>query len=135
MRVLSLLAFSVLLSACSTTPISAESADPVPSSRLYQHQQPGSGRAELVVTRDSGFTGSACNTRFYVDGVLAGEIGPGEVARFWLAPGSKIIGAGSGGICPSNIKEREVVMAIGKVSRYRISIDSSMSMDLSPTAF
>lgn len=134
-RVMCVLAAAALMVGCSTTPISAEIAKPVPVERLFLYQQSAAGAAELVVTRDRGFTGSACKTKFFVDGRLAGEIGAGEVARFWLPPGATILGAGSGGVCPSTIKEREVSLAAGKVTRYRISIDSAMSMDLSPTAF
>lgn len=124
-----------VLSGCATSPISAEQASPVPSSRLYANQERTPGTAVLVVTRDKGFTGSACNTKLFIDGVLAGEIGAGESARFWVEPGAVILGAVGAGVCGGGLKEREVRLVAGKMSRYRISIDAAMSMDLSPTAF
>jgi hypothetical protein len=102
---------------------------------LYANQERAPGTAVLVVTRDKGFTGSACNTKLFIDGVLAGEIGAGESARFWVAPGTVILGAVGAGVCGGGLKERETRLVADKMSRYRISIDAAMSMDLSPTAF
>ncbi|KRW73870.1 hypothetical protein AO729_00850 [Pseudomonas sp. TTU2014-066ASC] len=49
------------LSGCATTPIPAEEADPVPIARLLAYQEALVDGATLIVTRDRGFTGSACN--------------------------------------------------------------------------
>ena len=58
-----------LLSGCATSPVPSSQADPVPASRLMAFQKvPASPYGTLVVTRDSGFTGSACNTILYIDG-------------------------------------------------------------------
>lgn len=128
-------AFAVLaLVGCATTPLPAEQADPVPAKRLHAFQQQSPDSAVLVVTRDKGFTGSACNTLLMIDGQLAAEIGSGETARFYLPAGDVILGVNSTSMCGGGLKEREVKLAAGKPKRYRISIDTSMSMDLSPTA-
>ena len=121
-----------LLAGCATSPVPAEKADPVPSSRLYAYQAPVSGQATLIITRDKGFTGSGCNTKISIDGQRAASIASGESAKFYLAAGEHMISASS---CGSGLKEREVSIAPGATKRYRISIDSSMSMDLSPTSF
>lgn len=120
-----------LLAGCSTSPVPSDQADPVPSSRLFGYQKQGSNDAILVVTRDNGFTGSACNTTLSIDGKKSAEIGSGETARFYVPAGDHIVGAAS---CGSGLKERETSIKPGNTKKFRISIDSAMSMDLSPTA-
>ena len=120
----------LLLTACATTPVPSGKADPVPSSRLFAFQKPASSDAVLVVTRDSGFVGGGCNTSVSIDGRKAAEIGAGETAKFYVAAGEHIVGASS---CGSGLKERETSIKAGSTKKFRISIDSSMSMDLSPT--
>ena len=137
MRLSGLLALSsILLTGCSTTPIPSDQADPVPTSRLTAFQAKPAGQyGTLIVTRDSGFTGSACYTILYIDGNKSAEVGPGETTKFYLPTGERIIGANSTSMCGGGLKERSLVMNAGEVKKYRISIDTSMSMDLSPTAF
>lgn len=125
----------VLLAGCATTPTPSESADPVPGDRLYAYQQNTGGEATLVVTRDNGFLGSACNTRLMIDGRLAAEIGPGETAKFYIPAGDVILGVNSNSVCGGGLKEREAKLSAGMVKKFRISIDTSGSMDLSPTAY
>jgi len=120
----------LLLTACATTPIPSGKADPVPSSRLFAYQNPAADGAVLIVTRDSGFVGGGCNTSVSIDGRKAAEIGAGETAKFYVASGEHIVGASS---CGSGLKEREANIKAGATKKFRISIDSSMSMDLSPT--
>jgi hypothetical protein len=71
----------------------------------------------------------------YIDGKKSAEIGSGETAKFYLPVGERIIGVNSTTMCGGGLKERSLVMDAGDTKKYRISIDTSMSMDLSPTAF
>ena len=119
-----------LLAGCATSPVPSGKADPVPSSRLFAYQKPGSDGAVLIVTRDTGFVGGGCNTSVSIDGRKAAEIGAGETAKFYVAAGDHIVGASA---CGSGLKEREANIKAGTTKKFRISIDSSMSMDLSPT--
>ncbi|WP_445572076.1 hypothetical protein [Pseudomonas sp. E102] len=119
-----------LLAGCATSPVPSSEADPVPSSRLFAFQAPTPGGATLVVTRDKGFVGGGCNTAVSIDGRRAAEIGTGETAKFRVTPGEHIVSASS---CGSGLKERETEIKAGSTKKFRISIDSSMSMDLSPT--
>jgi len=122
----------VLLAGCATSPVPSDKADPVPSSRLFSNQKPGSGDAILIVTRDTGFVGGGCNTTVNIDGRKSAEIGAGETAKFFVPAGDHILSASA---CGSGLKEREASIKAGSTKRFRISIDSSMSMDLSPTTF
>lgn len=136
MQRLMCVAVMMALSGCATTPIPAEEADPVPIARLLAYQEALVDGATLIVTRDRGFTGSTCNTVFFINGKPAAEIGAGERATFQVLPDKRnIIGVSGAGVCSTSLKEREVSIGIGDVARYRISIDATMSMDLSPTAF
>lgn len=127
---------AMLASACSTTPIPASQATPAPSERLSGLQTPPPGEfATLIVTRDQGFYASACDTVLSVDGKEVGRLKSGEVARFYAKPGAIILGAQTSAICLGGLKEREVRLNPAATVRYRISIDSSGGLDLSPTAF
>ncbi|WP_082239548.1 hypothetical protein [Pseudomonas lini] len=121
-----------LLAGCATSPTPSGQADPVPSARLFGYQKSSAGDAILVVTRDSGFVGSGCNTTVSIDGKKSAEIGSGENARFFVPAGDHIVGASA---CGSGLKERETSIKAGSTKKFRISIDSAMSMDLSPTAY
>ena len=137
MRLIGLLVISsIILAGCSTSPIPSDQASPVPASRLTAFQSKPAGQfGTLIVTRDNGFIGSACNTILYIDGKKSAEIGSGETAKFYLPAGEKIIGANSTSMCGGGLKERSLVMGADNIKKYRISIDTSLSMDLSPTAF
>lgn len=132
MRILIAALGLAMLAGCATSPVPAEQADPVPRSRLFAFQSPSGGKAVILVTRDTGFTGGACNTKVSIDGRLAAEIGPGETARFYVPAGERMLSASS---CGSGLKERETIVQSGGTKRFRISIDSAMSLDLSPTAY
>jgi len=119
-----------LLAGCATSPVPSSDADPVPASRLFAYQASASGDSTLVVTRDKGFVGGGCNTTISIDGRRAAEIGSGETAKFRVSPGEHIVSASS---CGSGLKERETNIKSGSTKKFRISIDSAMSMDLSPT--
>lgn len=135
-KILSACVMTMLVCACSSTPVTASKAAPTPSERLSGLQTPPPGEfATLVVTRDEGFYGSACDTVLSVDGKEVGRLKSGEVARFYAKPGAIILGAQTSAMCLGGLKEREVRLPPASTVRYRISIDSSGGLDLSPTAF
>jgi len=121
-----------ILAGCATSPTPSSEADPVPPARLFSYQQPISGQSILIVTRDTGFVGGGCKTTVSIDGRKSAEIGSGETAKFFVPAGDHIISASA---CGSGLKEREASIQQGGTKRFRISIDSAMSMDLSPTSF
>jgi hypothetical protein len=123
MNILTLSAFVVCWSTvagCAPMPISAEDADPVPSSRLYAFSKKLEG--EIVVTRDSGFAGSGCTIRFYIDGKPAADFHSGEVARFGVTAGRHVLGAEPIRMCAgSGIGETEAFVNAGESLRRRIA--------------
>jgi hypothetical protein len=132
MRILIGAVAMAMLAGCATSPTPLSEADPVPSTRLFSYQQPISSQSILIVTRDTGFVGGGCNTTISIDGRKSAEIGSGETAKFFVPAGDHIISASA---CGSGLKEREASIKEGSTKRFRISIDSAMSMDLSPTSF
>ncbi|UWF46865.1 DUF2846 domain-containing protein [Pseudomonas sp. N3-W] len=132
MRVLIGVVAMALLAGCATSPVPSGKADPVPASRLFLYQKPITNHSTLIVTRDTGFVGGGCNTTISIDGLKSAEIGSGETAKFFVPAGDHIISASA---CGSGLKEREASIKPGNTKRFRISIDSAMSMDLSPTSF
>jgi len=119
-----------LLAGCASSPVPSSQADPVPSTRLFAYQAAVDGESFLVVTRDKGFVGAGCNATVSIDGVRAAEVGSGETAKFRVTPGEHIVSAST---CGSGLKERETSIKPGATKKFRISVDSAMSLDLSPT--
>ena len=128
---------AMALAGCATTPVTAENATPVPASKLIAFGTPPANGdyGTLIVTRDRGIIGSPCDTIIFIDGKEVGRIGAGETARFYIPASEFIIGAKPTAACAGGLKEREVKLVGGTTKHYRISIDTSMSMDLSPTIF
>jgi hypothetical protein len=136
MKVIQILPIAaVLLTGCATSPLSSEMASPVPEARLLAFQDANHGASRLVITRDKGATGFGCRTNTFINGVHAAEIGAAETASFFLPPGRHLIGVNTRGICSSGMKEAELSMVEGEERRFRISIDNTGSLHLSPTAF
>jgi hypothetical protein len=123
----------LLLVGCSTSPISSDQADPVPSDRLYAFTAKAESR--LVVTRDTGILGGACNYKLYIDGKYAAAFGSGETATFGLKPGNHILGIAAGPPCGgAGLIESEVTIDAGQTLKRRIAINSS-GFRLTPTAY
>lgn len=85
-----------------------------------------------MITRDRGFTGSACNAKITIDKNRAGDLAAGETAKFMISAGDHIIAFSA---CGGGLKEVQINAIPSAAMRYRISIDPSMSMDLAPTSF
>ena len=70
MRTIALLFGAMFLTGCATKPISTELAKPAPAKQIIDatlfSKKPGTG--EVVIKRDSGYVGSACLIRVYIDG-------------------------------------------------------------------
>ncbi len=119
----------LMLSGCSTTPISPTDASPVPPDRVLAFKQPGSG-VPLTVTRDSGFVASACAVDVYVNGAIAAHIRQGESVTFHIPAGETIVGAQ---ICFGALVERQAQAVPGKPLWFRISYDAALGLHQTAT--
>lgn len=126
-----IIALLVALSAgCATKPASINSSSMTSPSKLYAYQEKGDGYAEVVVLRDSGFLGSACDVTIYIEGRRAAEIGSGEKAQFYVPAGALNLGAGFAGkgLCSSgSIQALQVNVQAGGRSLFRFSGDMNGS--------
>src|SRR5207249_11553809 len=108
--------FTVLLAlsltACATQPVTIHQASAVPASRIlapqWLSQAPYTG--SLIVKRDSGFMGSACTVRVFVDAVPVADLAPSEKVELFVALGEHVVGATSNGICGGGASEAAVVI-------------------------
>ncbi|MDO3404315.1 hypothetical protein QWI28_04235 [Citrobacter freundii] len=78
MRTIALFFGAVFLTGCATKPISTEQAKPAPEKQILDKslftKKPETG--VVVIKRDSGYVGSACLTRVYVDGREVADLDP-----------------------------------------------------------
>jgi hypothetical protein len=128
---------ALLLAACATTPTTIQQASNVPSSRIlaaqWVSQAPYTG--SLVIKRDSGFMGSACTIRVFLDGVPVADLAPAEKVEIFVPMGEHIVGVTSNGICGGGVAETAVVIALERQKILRIASGQSGDIYLQPSAF
>ncbi|NIK62623.1 hypothetical protein [Xanthomonas cannabis] len=141
MKKIAILAAAALLAACATKPVSDSTAIPVPAERAYLYQAAAPDGGMLVVTRDAGFQGSACDVGVLIDGKEAARLRPGERVTFNLPAGEVILGArpvGSGlcGAAQDRVRrETELIVKPGVVRKYRFGIGASGEPMVAPTTY
>lgn len=128
---------ALLLAACATTPTTIQQASNVPSSRIlaaqWVSQAPYTG--SLVIKRDSGFMGSACTIRVFVDAVPVADLAPAEKVEIFVPMGEHIVGVTSNGICGGGVAETAVVIGLERQKILRIASGQSGDIYLQPSAF
>ena len=125
------------LTACATTPVTIQQAAGVPNSRILSSQwltqTPNTG--SLVVKRDSGFMGSACTIRVFVDAVPVADLAPSERVELFVALGEHSVVATSNGICGGGTPETAVVIMAEHQRILRIASGQSGDIFLQPSVF
>lgn len=121
----------VLITGCATEPVKFEDAKQVPPERLFLYQD-NNKQSKLLVTRDSGFLGSACNINFYIDGKIAGKFSTHEKATFYIDEGNHILGSENN--CNIGIAETDININQNEEVRIRLYIDYG-GVRVSKTAF
>jgi hypothetical protein len=126
------------LTACATQPVSIYQASAVPPSRilapqlLSQAQYTGS----LIIKRDTGFMGSACTIRVFVDTVPVADLSPSEKIELFVPLGEHVISATPTDIfCGGGISEAAVVIRPESQKILRIASGQSGDIHLQPSAF
>jgi hypothetical protein len=126
------------LTACATHPVSINQASAVPSSRVLAPQWLSQGpyTGSLVVKRDGGFMGSACNVRVFVDAVPVADLAPSEKVELFVALGEHVVGVTSSSVfCGGGAFEAAVVIAPERQKILRIASGQSGDIYLQPSAF
>ncbi|KAF3981999.1 MAG: hypothetical protein HFP78_03830 [Methylococcales symbiont of Hymedesmia sp. n. MRB-2018] len=136
-RLTILLLILIALSGCATRPISNTIAIPAPMERILDthYLKPGPGTGEVTVKRDSGFGGSACSSRIFVDGHPVADIRVSEKVVLYLPEGEHILSAWPNGICGGGMTEIKAVIKAGTPSSYRVGYGSNGDFAINPTAF
>lgn len=138
--VLALLTAAVT-SGCSTTPIPASQAIEAPLDRVLAYQERTAlTTATIVVTRDVGWSGSACLLALSIDKVLAARLDTGETARFFVEPGERLLrisqDPGGKGLCAIPVEfgaTRETVVRANETKYFRMMLDQSGTFDIQRT--
>ena len=122
------------LLACATTPLTINQAAAVPETRILAPQllAQASNTGSLVVKRDSGFMGSACTIRVFVDAVPVADLMPAEKVEFFIALGEHSVVATSNG---GGTSEAAVVIMPERQKILRIASGQSGDIFLQISAF
>jgi hypothetical protein len=125
------------LVACATTPLTINQAAAVPETRILAPQllAQASNTGSLVVKRDSGFMGSACTIRVFVDAVPVADLMPAEKVEFFIALGEHSVVATSNGVCGGGTSEAAVIIMPERQRILRIASGQSGDIFLQPSAF
>ena len=137
MRFLVLFLMLLSLAACATTPLTINQAAAVPETRILAPQllaqAPNTG--SLVVKRDSGFMGSACTIRVFVDAVPVADLKSAERVELFVALGEHSVVATSNGICGGGTSEAAVVIIPERQRILRIASGQSGDIFLQASGF
>ena len=133
LAVLSLLS----LTACATTPVTISQAPSVPRARILAPHllAQASNTGSLVVKRDSGFMGSACTIRVFVDAVPVADLAPSEKVEVFVAFGEHSVVVTSNGICGGGTSETAVVVMPERQRILRVASGQSGDILLQPSMF
>lgn len=125
------------LTACATTPLTVNQTTAVPETRILAPQllAQASNTGSLLVKRDSGFMGSACTIRVFVDAVPVADLKPAEKVELFVALGEHSVVATSNGICGGGTSEAAVVIMPERQRILRIASGQSGDIFLQPSAF
>jgi len=131
------LAIAITLSGCATQPIPTSQASFVPDLRILDKSivTPKDGAGQVIVKRDGGIGGSACNTRVFANGRLSAELAPSEKVILYLPEGAHIISAWPNNPCGGGMVEAEARVSVTRPITFRIGYGSNGDFGLYPTAF
>lgn len=122
------------ITGCATSLVSREHAKVVPSGRLYQPElvyQDELEKAEVVIIRDSGFVGSACLHRLWVDNVKVAALDAGEAITLGLTAGPHFVRIEVGvGMCANMQVSESMDLRAGDKRLYRVMSDSNFKLSL-----
>ncbi|MEP9115536.1 hypothetical protein ABKU46_22340 (plasmid) [Enterobacter hormaechei] len=125
----------LLLSACSSRPVSVADAKPAPQARVFKYQT--SAPTTLVVMRDKGIIGAGCDASIFINGETVAKLETGEKATFHLDAGQWIVGASleGTGLCALNParQERETITKAGETKVFRVFTSNAGEIDILPT--
>jgi len=138
MRWLAIFLSVLSFTACATTPLTLNQTVAVPESRVLARQllNQTSNSGSLVVKRDSGFMGSACTIRVFVDAIPVADLKPAEKVELFMALGDhSVVATATSGICGGGTSEAAVVIMPERQRILRIASGQSGDIFLQPSSF
>ena len=129
---------ALALTACATSPIAINDASAVPSSRILAPQllAPAQYTGSLIIKRDSGFMGSACVVRVFVEATPVADLAPSEKVEIFVPLGEHVIAVTSpSSFCGGGVAEAAVVISPERQRILRIGSGQSGDIHLQPSAF
>src|SRR5262249_7584040 len=130
--------FALSLAACATTPLTLNQTAAVPQSRILAPKflTETSNSGVFVVKRDSGFMGSACTIRVFVDAVPVADLSPAEKIELFVALGEhSVVVTATSGICGGGTSEAAGVIMPERQRIFRIAAGQGGDIFLLPSAF
>lgn len=112
---------------CATTPVPDGVARLVPQSQVLDkaYLEPILNAGLVTVKRDSGFMGSACAVRIFVNNKPLAELDTSEKVVFYLAAGDYVLGAWPTALCGGGYFETPAKIAAGSSSSFRVGHGNS----------
>lgn len=133
--VLALVIFGI--TGCATKPVTNEQAKNIPSKQILNSSllSKKEGTGEVIIKRDSGFMGSACMTRVYIDGKEIADLDTAEKVVVYPVTGEHIFSAWPKGVCGGGMSEQSGKVTEDKTLMYRIGYGTNGDFGIYPTAF
>ncbi|MDV2864953.1 putative periplasmic lipoprotein [Phytobacter ursingii] len=127
----------IFLAGCATKPVSNEQAKAVPQQQIFNKELlvKKQGTGEVVIKRDTGFMGSACLTRVYVDGKDVADLDTAQKVVVYPVVGEHIISAWPKGICGGGMSEQSAKVESDRILMFRIGYGTNGDFGIYPTAF
>lgn len=138
-KLLILIFLAALLNGCASTPTPTNEAVLVPDSQVladgkkYIAKDGNSG--QIIVKRDTGFTGSGCSTRIYIDAKAVADLEISQKVILNLPEGEYIVSAQPNGICSGVLTEVKASVKKGSLSVFRFGTAGNGNPSIYPTAF
>jgi hypothetical protein len=134
-RITLLLGAAILGAGCASGPAPAASRHPAPRNRVFASSflEPSSDRsASFVMTRDTGYTGSAAGIDVFLDGQRIARLAASETVTVYVTPGQHLLGARfSWGPVPPT--ERAFDLSSQQQLKVRVTTEAhSTNLDLKP---
>lgn len=136
-RLLIVFIAAVIVSGCATRPTSNSESKPVSSNRIiddrYLNSVPNAGI--VTIKRDSGFMGSACTSRVFVNAKPMVDLNSAEKIVLYLPADKYILSVWPNGICGGGMSETTVSVKAEAELSFRIGYGSNGDFTINPTAF
>lgn len=132
-----ILGIACILAGCATKPVTNEQAKDVPDKQVIDQSllviKEGTGK--VIIKRDSGFMGSACMIRVYVDGKEVADLDTAQKVTVYPTLGDHIFSAWPKGMCGGGMSEQSGKVTENGTLMYRVGYGTNGDFGIYPTAF